>query len=338
MIDKADVVVGLAWGDEAKGKVTSSLASTKDSDGSNYYDIVARWAGGNNAGHTVFVNGEKYKTHLIPSGVFHGVKSLIGPSCVLNPESFYKEIKYLSKSGFDTSLVKVAPNCHIVTDKHIEYDRRNLAKKLGTTGRGIAPCYADKAARTGILASSVLDPKYIWDESLHGNLLCEGAQGVWLDIDSGLYPYVTSSTTLPYGACSLGFPTQKINNVWGVAKIYDTRSGEDPRFPERLLEDPVLKALGDLGQEYGVTTGRRRKVNWLNLDMLIKAINTTGTTHLVISKCDIIGELGHFKLSYGGRLVRFLSLEEMLSFVENKIRNAASLVEYIKFSYSPEVI
>ena len=111
LIDKADIVVGLAWGDESKGKVTSQLASAKNEDGSNYYDTVARWGGGNNAGHTVYVDGEKYKTHLIPSGVFHGVQSLIGPGCVLNPESFYKEIDYLSKSGFDMSLIKVAPNC-----------------------------------------------------------------------------------------------------------------------------------------------------------------------------------------------------------------------------------
>ena len=336
--DIADIVVGLAWGDESKGKVTSQLASTKNEDGSNYYDTVARWGGGNNAGHTVFVEGEKYKTHLIPSGVFHGVQSLIGPGCVLNPESFYKEIDYLSKSGFDTSLVKVAPNCHIVTEEHIAFDKEHLAAKLGTTGRGIAPCYADKAARVGILAVDVLDKDFIWNEELNGNLLCEGAQGVWLDIDNGLYPYVTSSITLPYGACSIGFPTQKINKVWGVAKIYDTKSGEDPRFPNRLLEDPVLKALADLGQEFGVTTGRRRKVNWLNLDMLIRAVNITGTTNLVISKCDIINELGHFKLSYGGRLVRFLSLDEMISFVETTIRNNSPLVEYVKFSYSPEVI
>ena len=338
MIDKADVVVGLAWGDESKGKVTSQLASTIYKDGSKHYDMVARWAGGNNAGHTVFVDGEKYKTHLVPSGVFHGIKSLIGPGCVLHPESFYKEISYLSKSGFDTSLVKVASNCHIVTDEHISFDKERLVKKLGTTGRGIGPCYADKAARAGVLAIDVLNKDFIWDGELKGNLLCEGAQGVWLDIDSGLYPYVTSSITLPYGACSIGFPTQKIDKIWGVAKIYDTKSGEDPRFPDRLLEEPVLKALANLGQEFGVTTGRPRKVNWLNLDMLISAINMTGTTHLVISKCDIINELGHFKLSYGGRLVRFLSLDEMISFVETKIRDNSSLIEYIKFSYSPEVI
>tara|TARA_Y100000034_G_scaffold136231_1_gene211682 strand:- start:2365 stop:3381 length:1017 start_codon:yes stop_codon:yes gene_type:complete len=338
MIDRADIVVGLAWGDEAKGKITSQLASSTGSDGSPYYDIVARWGGGNNAGHTVIVNDKKYKTHLVPSGVFYGVKSLIGPGCILRPESFFKELDYLSENGFDTSLVKVASNCHIVLDKHIAFDKENLSKKLGTTGRGIGPCYADKAARAGILAIDVLDSEFIWDGKLEGNLLCEGAQGVWLDINYGLYPYVTSSITLPYGACSIGFPTQKIKKIWGAAKIYDTKSGEDPRFPSRLLEDPVLKMLADLGEEYGVTTGRRRKVNWLNLDMLINAIRVTGTTHLVVSKCDVIKKLGQFKLSHGGRLIGFSSLEEMINFIDINVRNSSPLIEVIKFSYSPKVI
>jgi adenylosuccinate synthase len=338
MIDKADVVVGLAWGDEAKGKITSQLASTKKIDGSPYYSMVARWAGGNNAGHTVYLNGKMYKTHIIPSGVFYGIKSLVGPGCVLNVKSFCDELDYLADSGFDTSLVKVAPNCHIVTEDHIDFDKEFLAKKLGTTGRGIAPCYADKAARTGRLAFDVLDKEYIWNEELSGNLLCEGAQGIWLDIDHGLYPYVTSSITLPYGACSIGFPTQKIDKIWGAAKIYDTRSGEDPRFPARLLENPTLKALADLGKEFGVTTGRRRKVNWLNLDMLIKAVNMTGTTNLVISKCDVIRRLGQFKISYGGKLVGFLSFDDMISFIEDNIRERSPFVKSIDFSYSPEVI
>ena len=338
MIDRADIVVGLAWGDEAKGKITSQLASTVGEDGLPFYNMVARWGGGNNAGHTVYVNGEKYKTHLVPSGVFYGVNSLVGPGCVLHPESFYKELDYLSDSGFDTSLIKVAHNCHIVTEKHIAFDKKHLANKLGTTGRGIGPCYADKAARAGVLAVDVLEKEFIWDGELEGNLLCEGAQGVWLDLNSGLYPYVTSSITLPYGACSIGFPTQKINKVWGAAKIYDTKSGEDPRFPARLLEDPVLKMLADLGEEYGVTTGRRRKVNWLNLDMLINAINVTGTTHLVISKCDVIKKLGQLRLHYGGKLVRFLSLDEMTNFIERNVRESSPLLEYVRFSHSPEEI
>ena len=157
MINLADVVVGLAWGDEAKGKITAQLAATRHpTDGGKFYDYVARWAGGNNAGHTVWVDGEKFKTHLVPSGVFYDVKSVVGPGCVLHPESFYAELSYLEDNGFDSSLVKVSPKCHIVTDDHLEFDRANLAKKLGTTGRGIAPSYSAKFARTGILAKDCL--------------------------------------------------------------------------------------------------------------------------------------------------------------------------------------
>ena len=334
MIEYADVVVGLSWGDEGKGKVVSYLCS-----GAEYqYDMVARWGGGNNAGHTVYIDGKKYKTHLIPSGVFHGVPSVIGPGCVLHPESFYSEIEYLESNGFDTSLIKVAPNCHIVLDEHISFDNENLAGKLGTTGKGIAPCYASKLARTGRLAEEVLDDSFIWDGNLGGSMLCEGAQGVWLDVNHGLYPYVTSSETLPYAACSIGFPAQKIRNIWGCAKLYDTRSGEDPRFPAELLENPLLKELADLGQEYGVTTGRRRKVNWLNLNMLIKSVQVTGTTHLIVNKCDIVKDLGEYRLFYNGKLVRFSNFNRMKVFIEERVRESAQYVKDILFSHSPEVI
>jgi adenylosuccinate synthase len=274
---------------------------------------------------------------LVPSGVFYGVKSIVGPGCVLHQEHFNVELSYLEKNGFDPGLVKVSPRCHIVTDEHLEYDRNNLAKKLGTTGRGIAPAYSAKFARTGILAKDVLPSHMLWDERLDGNVLCEGAQGVWLDIDHGLYPYVTSSTTLPYGACSVGFPPQKIRNIWGAAKIYDTKSGEDPRFPDSLLDDPKLLNVANLGQEYGVTTGRRRKVNWLNLNMLIDSINLSGTTNLVISKCDILLNLGegYFNLFYNDNMVSFASLKNMCEFITNEVTLNCSLVTEIRYSSSP---
>jgi len=338
MIDKADIVVGLAWGDEAKGKITSQLASSLNSDGSPYYSLVARWAGGNNAGHTVYVNGNKYKTHLVPSGVFHGIPSLVGPACVLHPESFYNELTYLKDSGFDTDLVKVSPSCHIVKEEYLQFDKDNLAQKLGTTSRGIAPSYAAKAGRTGVLAKDVLDERMIWKGEMTGNILCEGAQGIWLDLDQGNYPYVTSSTTLPYGACSLGFPSQKIGDIWGAAKMYDTRSGEDPMFPNSLLDDLELSEVGRIGQEYGVTTGRRRKVNWLNLDYLCKAIRITGVTDLVVSKCDVLEEAGTYKLYHGEQLHTFGTIEEMKSYVYGAVRDCSEIINSIIFSSSPEGI
>jgi adenylosuccinate synthase len=338
MISKADIVVGLAWGDEAKGKITSQLASEVAGSGLPYYSLVARWAGGNNAGHTVYVDGKKFKTHLVPSGVFHGIPSLVGPACVLHPESFYEELRYLRESGFDTSLVKVSPKCHIVKDEFLQFDKDNLAEKLGTTSKGIAPCYAAKAGRTGILAKDVLEDSLLWDGELSGNILCEGAQGVWLDLDQGSYPYVTSSTTLPYGACSIGFPSQKIDRVWGAAKIYDTRSGEDPMFPASLLDDSELSEIGRIGQEYGVTTGRRRKVNWLNLDYLCRAIKITGITDLVVSKCDILSSFGKYRLYHHGSLINFESLGDMKSYILSAALECSTLIEGVTFSSSPEGI
>jgi adenylosuccinate synthase len=332
MISFADVVCGLAWGDEAKGKITASLASSK------MYDFVCRWAGGSNAGHTVYVDGKSYKTHVIPSGVFFGVKSLIGPGCVVHKEKFLQEIDYLSKSGFDTSLVKVSDRAHVVTDDHISRDMSELKEKLGTTGSGIAPCYADKAARVGKLSHECLPKRFIWSGNLHGNILCEGAQGVWLDIDWGNYPYVTSSVTLPYGACGLGIPPQKIRKIFGAAKMYDTRSGVDPLFPNSLLDDPVLAEIGEVGAEYGVTTGRRRKVNWLDLSLLVKAINMTGTTHLVMSKCDVLESVGKFCLFQDDLLMRFDSICDMRARICSIVESECELIEEIRFSHSPEFI
>lgn len=338
MIEYADIVVGCCWGDEGKGKVTAKLASKKNDDGSSFYSAVARWAGGNNAGHTIYKNGERFKTHLIPSGIFYGIESIIGPACVLNVKSFMEELSYLDANGFDTSLIKVSPRCHIVTENHINFDKNNLAKKLGTTSKGIAPAYADKAARKGLLASEVLPSQYIWNEAISGKVLCEGAQGVWLDMDYGLYPYVTSSVTLPYGACSIGFPPQKINRVWGVAKAYDTRSGEDPRFPESLLENKELLNIANLGSEFGVTTGRRRKVNWLNLSLLIDSVNLSGVDTLVINKCDILDAAESYNLFYNDELKSFSNFSQMKLFIDNQIHSECEDLNKVLYSYSPEDI
>jgi adenylosuccinate synthase len=332
-IEKVDVVCGLAWGDEGKGKVTAYLARTRE------YDYVCRWAGGPNAGHTVYIDGKEYKTHLIPSGVFTGTKSIIGPACVLNLKKFYKEITYIRDSGFDTSLIKVSPRTHIITDNHISLDKTNLREKLGTTSNGIAPCYGDKAYRVGIQAKDVLPPEMIWDEELSGKILCEGAQGIWLDLDWGDYPYVTSSTCAPYGACSLGIPPNKLNEIWGVAKLYDTRSGQDPSFPTELNVNPDFCEIQRLGKEFGTTTGRKRQVNWLNLTKLIKAINMTGTTHVVINKCDILRDLDKYCLFWNEDLCNFNTLLEMKAFVAEAITGHTTVSSgNLFFSHSPEII
>lgn len=327
MINNVDIVCGLAWGDEAKGKIVAHLAK------SGNYNYVCRWAGGNNAGHTIYINSVKYKTHLIPSGVFFGIKSIIGPDCVINKESFYEEINYLKEKGFNTDLVKISPKAHVITSFHIDEDKQKYFNQQGTTAKGIAPCYRDKFARTGTRVGDEINyndfKDYIWDEKLEGSILCEGAQGFWLDINYGNYPYITSSTTLPYGACSLGFSPKLINNIYGACKIYDTRSGLDPDFPEELLNDMELLSICNEGKEYGVTTGRRRKVNWLNLNKLKDAINISGTTHLIISKIDIFKNLNLFKL-INNQLISFNTIDDMKEYIETFLHtNCLNLVNII---------
>jgi adenylosuccinate synthase len=330
MVNNVDICVGLAWGDEAKGKITAHLSKEND------YDFVCRWAGGNNAGHTIHMNNKKYVTNLIPSGIFHNVKSIIGPDCVVNIEHFFEEINYLKENGFNTNLIKISPKAHIITNEHIEEDIKRY-KKLGTTARGIAPCYRDKYGRTGDRVIDHIDKlkDFIWDENLYGNVLCEGAQGFWLDINYGNYPYITSSNTLPYSACSLGFPPCLINNIYGAVKIYDTRVGYDPDFPETLLDDPDLQKLGEIGEEYGSTTGRKRIVNWLNLDKLIKAINISGTTHLVISKVDIIEQLGIYKYYYENKLISVDSFDKLQEEICQTILTNCLFCKHIYFSNNP---
>lgn len=331
-IKYVDIVFGLCWGDEGKGKVVSSLCKTSS------YDMVCRFNGGNNAGHTIYVNGNKYKTHLIPSGVFYGIKSVIGPNCVVNVKAFFEELEYLKNNGFDTDNIFISPKAHIITDNHINIDK-DINKHLGTTSRGIGPCYTDKVARKGIRAGDIEELKeYLWDEKLYGRILCEGAQGFRLDIDYGNYPYVTSSSTLPYMACSLGFPYNHIRNIIGCAKIYDTRSGVDPDFPPELHNNKELELIAKEGKEFGVTTGRGRIVNYLNLDKLIEAINITGCDKIIISKCDILENVNIFKLYYNNELLQYNNLEEMKQSMNNYILLNNELLYNITYSSSPDCI
>jgi adenylosuccinate synthase len=326
-IEYADIVFGLAWGDEGKGKVISKL--------SNNYDIVARWAGGANAGHTIYLNGKRYKSHIIPSGVFTDSLSFIGPGCVVNESSFLEEISYLKENGFDTSLVKISPKAFLVQEENLIQDSQNNI--IGTTNKGIGPTYTDKVARRGkrVIDSEKLFP-YIEDVTLRGRILCEGAQGFWLDLDWGNYPYVTSSTTLPYGACSLGISPKKIRDIIGVAKLYDTRVGLDPDFPASLNQDPELSLIQTLGEEFGTTTGRKRTVNWLNLDKLIQAINISGATTIIINKCDIIEKAKLFKFYYSGHLQEYDNLFMMIDAIRDILlfRCLSLKKELIYFSFS----
>ncbi|NBP92914.1 MAG: chromosome segregation protein SMC [Burkholderiaceae bacterium] len=255
-----------------------------------------------------------------------------------------QEMESLDAAGFDTSLIKISPMTHIVQSKHIIFDKENLADKLGTTSRGIAPTYSDKYARTGLQFAKIAEESATWEEHLfdgrlYGNILCEGAQGFHLDIDWGNYPYCTSSVTLPYAACSVGFSPKKIRNIYAVTKIYDTRSGEDPvLFPDSLFDNPELDLIGTVGQEIGTTTGRRRKVNHMNLDRLIFALNTAGGNKLIISKCDILEQVQIFRLFYHGERRSFVSLDTMKEFITDRVMEECPEVERIYYSYSAETV
>ena len=343
MIQNVDVCCGLAWGEEAKGKIVSELLKKKK------YDWVCRWSGGSNAGHTIYINGKKYTTHIIPAGVFFGIPCYIGPDCYLNLSDFDREITYLQENGIDTSQVYISSQAHIVTSLHKEEDLKKYQIQQGSTGRGIAPCAKSKFGREGIRLAdynSSLKVKYqkniFYPNSeklgpLQGTILCEGAQGFWLDINYGNYPYVTSSTTLPYSSCSLGFPPQKIRNIYGAAKIYDTRVGKDPDFDE-LPQTNILNRIAEVGNEFGSTTGRARKVYWLNMDKLIQAINISGTTHLIVSKIDVLQIVGCYRFIHLNQVHNFINLEGLLKEVSRIIKSNCYLIEKIIFSDNPESI
>ena len=150
--------------------------------------------------------------------------------------------------------------------------------------------------------------------------------------------YVTSSVTLPYGACSLGFPPQLIKTIYGAVKIYDTRSGLDPDFPESLLQDEELLKIANIGKEYGTTTGRRRKVNWLNVNKLIDSINISGTTVLIISKVDVLEEAQLFKIINDGKIIDFKNLSQLKEVLNKILKENCSLLEKIIYSNNPEKI
>lgn len=319
-IESADIIFGTSYGDEGKGKIVASYAKN--------YDAVCRWAGGSNAGHTIILNGKKIVTHVVPSGIVAGKLSIVGPGCVLNVEKFLSELAELEAVGLDISLVKIHPNCHIVQDFHIEDDDKSNV--IGTTVNGVGPTYADKALRIGLRARDVaeLEP-YILKQEVKGRILCEGAQGALLDINSDSYPYVTSSETMPYAACSLGFSHKKIGNIIAVAKAYETRVGEDPNFPEP--KDLALINLAKLGNEYGATTGRPRRCRWLDVDILQDVLKRSGATILHINKCDILQAGGVYVYKYKDAEIACSTMNQW----EAHIKRLLSIK--IVFNYSPKI-
>jgi len=336
----ADVVVGLQYGDEGKGKVTHHLCK------SGGYTHVLRFNGGCNAGHTIFHEGRKFITHHIPAGVFFGIKSIIGNGCVLDPVQFFRELAELQEGGIRTEgKIFIANNCHVITDSHKEEDGKDTA--IGTTKRGNGPAYRDKYDRKGILAKDVpeLKPYLIdlYDEFYIKNpdakVLCEGAQAFGLDIDWGDYPYVTSSHCLTSSVFLNGIPHTAIRDVWGVAKAYETYVGAKKFQPDNNI---MLDKIQQVGQEFGATTGRVRQCNWLNLSFLKRSVLMNSVNKLVINKLDVLKETETWNVintdSSGKNFYEFFSKE--IDFKERIIKEFDSIQTpfEIIFSQSPEQI
>ena len=360
------VLVGMQWGDEGKGKVIDIL--------SQKVDYIVRYQGGNNAGHTVVVGKKQYIFHLIPSGILHpGKICCIGNGVVIDPAVLLGELNDLRKNGINFSRrFKISTLAHLIMPYHKNLDQLRETKrenKIGTTGRGIGPCYADKINRCGIRMIDLLNPDVLRDK-LKDNLkekneifkkvyqhpgfsfskiyteylafgklfapyicntaillnkatarkkdiLLEGAQGTFLDIDFGTYPFVTSSSTISGGSCiGTGISPDKINKVIGVCKAYTTRVGEGP-FPTEFTRD-FGKIMRDRGNEFGATTGRPRRCGWFDAVIARESVMLNGISELAIMKMDVLDGLDSVKICtayrYKGKTFReFPSDLEVLS-------------------------
>jgi len=340
------VVVGTQWGDEGKAKVIDLLAAS--------HQIVARYQGGHNAGHTVVIGDQKYALQLTPSGVFYDtVTPIIGNGVVVDLPTLFKEIDALESRGISTARLKVSSLAHLIFPWHQAMDAAQEAArgdlKIGTTLKGIGPAYVDKVKRAGIRVGEVLDIRvfeqrvreravaarrevsdvggdtfdvdevvtafiayaqrlapYVADtvNLLHDarergdNILLEGAQATFLDIDHGTYPYVTSSNPIAGGAAiGSGLGPRHIDRIVGITKAYTTRVGMGP-FPSELT-DALGEALVDIGREYGTVTGRRRRTGWLDTVMLRHATRVNSLTEIALTKLDVLDTFDEVKVCTG---------------------------------------
>ncbi len=333
----ADVIVDLQAGDTGKGKVAHALAKN--------YDVVLRYNGGANAGHTVYHNGQKVVTHQVPVGIFYNIPSIIGPGCVVNLPKLHEELAMLKALGF-TAPLYIDKRVHVTTQQHIEEDGKD--NKIGTTRQGIGPTYRDKYARTGqrileyLKLVDVGSPYSIidiynflhWDATPY-RILCEGAQGFQIDIDWGDYPYVTSSHCTTGAVCLNGISPKKIGTIYGIMKAYETYSGFKTHFTDE--HDPILNRIQEAGGEIGATTGRKRKVRWLYMDGVIQAANINGVTDLIINKVDILEEVGVFKYVYMGKLYETTNVTEFKTAIDKIVLDHTD-VRNITWSTTPNGI
>src|ERR1043166_3691356 len=343
------ILIGAQWGDEGKGKIIDVLTAKTD--------VVVRSQGGNNAGHTVIHRGKKYVLHLIPSGILRpGKTCVIGNGVVVDPIALVAEIEGLRKLGLKIDKNLLLSDCaHLVLPYHRLLDeQRELRKgrtRIGTTKRGIGPAYGDKAARTGLRVSDLMQPilfsKKLQAKVTENNrilqalgakpvnfrevneaylaagerlrpfvantvvylhrammrkreILFEGAQGTFLDIDHGTYPFVTSSNTTAGGACTgTGVPPHRMDRVVGVMKAYTTRVGEGPLPSE---DEELADMLHDLGREFGATTGRARRCGWFDAVATRYAAMINGIDELAITNLDGLDMVDPIRVCVGYRL------------------------------------
>jgi adenylosuccinate synthase len=343
------VIVGAQWGDEAKGKLVDVLGAQAD--------LVVRYSGGNNAGHTVIAEGQEFKFHLIPAGILHpGTIAVIGSGMVVDPKGLLDEWDRTRLQKSELGELRISSAAHVVFPYHRMLDRLEEEArgefKIGTTSRGIGPAYQDKVARFGIRMGELVRPDgfgrrlrdvlayknrllqmfgeaplefsalfdeysayaerlrpfvcdtegFVQDAVYKGQrVLFEGAQGAFLDLDSGTYPYVTSSHPTAGGAClGTGIGPRMIDSVLGVCKSYTTRVGAGP-FPTELHDD-VGEWIRQHGKEYGTTTGRGRRCGWLDLVVLRHSCRLNSLSGLVVTRLDILSGFETVKVATAYRL------------------------------------
>lgn len=337
MIKHADIVIGLSYGDEGKGKVVNSLLKKED------YTHCIRFNGGHNAGHTIHKEDKIFSTHVIPTGYLQDVQPVIGPGCVVNPGLLEDEYEHLVTRGFrGQKKIFIDKRANIISGEHLMEEHNEVS--IGTTRRGNGPAYRDKYARKNLRfgdfekwSQHFLEVIDIYDE-LHGEKECavlmEGAQAFGLDIDWGDYPYVTSSPCGVASALQNGIPYNKVRNVYGVAKAYDTYVGSK-KFEG---EDPVFEKIRDIGMEYGTTTGRPRQVGFLDLDLLTRSVKVNGVTHVVINKVDILEQVGVWKLTHNKQLLEFKDKLDFTRFITNSLVKEVETIRNVYLSESPKDI
>jgi adenylosuccinate synthase len=324
------VVIGAQWGDEGKGKIVDYLA--------NEAQIIVRFSGGANAGHTIVIGNEEYALHLIPSGILYPDKLVVlGAGMVIDPKALFSELDMLRERGIDTGgRVLISDRAHLVLPRYVEIDNERDAKRkkpIGTTGRGIGITYSMKSDRDGIrladltwkekmedleksdrdflspyaekLLAMAVDLASFIKHRKNAQILFEGAQGALLDLDNGTYPYVSSGMSNAAGAAVGGcVGPRALDKVLGVFKAYSTRVGNGP-FPSEFdndSEDELCRFVRDTGREYGVTTGRPRRCGYLDLVALRYACFTNSIDNLVMTHLDVYDTLDEIKACVAYRI------------------------------------